>query len=220
MSPLPAPCAAATGCAHSAVTYRKYSEYQSWERHDRIRLWNPLSVFQPLPFVPKRDIQIELAKQDEPLRQWLVIPKAMGRRPIHDSVPAELLADFQEAVMTLQDSPKSSATLSQRCLQSLLILQGAKQRDLVDQLETIHPSLSSYVQSYVDNVRKLGNLAAHAKQSIAIRVIVGVEPVEAEWMRELLEELFDHYYAKPAEGQARQATLNARFADAQRLKNT
>lgn len=144
----------------------------------------------------------------------------MGRRPIHDSVPAELLADFQEAVLTLPESPKSSATLSRRCLQTLLVFQGAKERDLADQLETIHPSLPSYVQSYVDNVRKLGNLAAHAKQSIATGAIVDVQPVEAEWMLELLEELFDHYYAKPAEAQARQAPLNAQFADAQRLKNT
>lgn len=180
----------------------------------------PCLSFTRCPSCQKYIVQIELAKQDEPLRQWLVIPKVMGRRAIHGSVPPELVADFEEAVLTLQDSPKSSATLSRRCLQTLFVLQGAKKRDLVDQLAEIYPSLPSYIQSFVDNVRKLGNLAAHAKQSIATGAIVTVEPGEAEWMLELLEELFDHYYAKPAEAQARQALLTAKFADAQRLKNT
>ncbi|MBI5866488.1 MAG: DUF4145 domain-containing protein [Planctomycetes bacterium] len=149
--------------------------------------------------------------------RWLVIPRVGIRRPLHPSVPGNLRGDHDEAALVLNDSPKASAALSRRCLQALLVMQGAKKRDLKDQLEEIEPTLPQYVQPYVDHVRELGNLSAHAKQSIATGSIIDVEPGEAEWMLELLEELFDHYYAKPAEAMARQAALKAKIADAGKM---
>lgn len=145
---------------------------------------------------------------------WLVAPRHGMRRPLHSEVPPEISTDYHEAVLVLTDSPKSSAALSRRCLQSLLVLQGAKKSDLCDQLLELLPLLPGYVQPYVDHVRKLGNISAHAKRSKTTGEIVEVEHGEAEWMLELLEELFDHFYTKPAESKAKQAALNAKFADA------
>jgi hypothetical protein len=151
-------------------------------------------------------------------KRWLVVPRVGMRRPLHPSVPGTLREDYEEAVLVLNDSPKSSAALARRCLQALLVLQGAKKQDLVDQLAEIHATLPQYVQPFVDHVRELGNLSAHPKESISTGEIVHVEAGEAEWMLELLEELFDHYYAKPAEAQARQAALKVKLADAKKLK--
>ena len=39
--------------------------------------------------------------------------------------------------------------------------------------------------------------------------IIEVEPGEAEWNLDVLEELFDHYYVKSAVSAARRAALNA-----------
>lgn len=158
-------------------------------------------------------VELEIAKKFR-----LIVPAVGARRPIHGGVPSSLKDDYEEAVLVLSDSPKSSAALTRRCLQSLLVHQGAKKHDLVDQLTEIYPQLPSYVQGFVDNIRKLGNLAVHAKQSAATGEIVDVEPGEAEWMLETLEELFDHFYAKPAEAKARQAALAVKFADAKKLK--
>lgn len=151
--------------------------------------------------------------------RWMVSPRHAVRRPIHPDVPPAIRPDYMEAVLVLSDSPKASAALSRRCLQSLLVLQGARKSDLVDQLTEIYPLLPGYVQPYVDHVRQLGNISAHAKQSKATGEIVEVEAGEADWMLELLEELFDHFYTKPAEAKAKQAALNAKFADAGRLKS-
>jgi hypothetical protein len=150
--------------------------------------------------------------------RWLVVPRVDARRPMHESVPANLREDFLEAAAVLSISPKASAALARRCLQALLILQGAHSRDLKDQLDEIHPRLPSYVQSFVDNIRNLGNISAHPSQSHATGEILDVEPGEADWILELLEELFDHFYAKPAEAAARQSALSLKFADAGRLR--
>jgi hypothetical protein len=38
-----------------------------------------------------------------------------------------------------------------------------------------------------------------------------VEPGEAEWCLEILEEMFDHYYVKPEQAKARKAALDAKL---------
>ncbi len=100
----------------------------------------------------------------------------------------------------------------------LLVKQGAdSKKQLKDQISQLYPGFPSYVQGYVDHVRELGNIAAHPKQDAATAIIVNVQPSEAEWMLELLEELFDHYYAKPAEAAARQTALKTRLQGAKNL---
>lgn len=88
----------------------------------------------------------------------------------------------------------------------------------MEQLEEIAPTLPSYVAPFVDHVRHLGNLSAHPKRSFATGEIVDVEPDEAEWMLELIEELLDHYYAKPADAKARAARIEGKRADAKNLR--
>jgi hypothetical protein len=43
--------------------------------------------------------------------------------------------------------------------------------------------------------------------------VISVEPGEAAWCLDILEEMFDHYYVKPTPA-ARKATLNATLAAA------
>lgn len=159
-----------------------------------------------------------IAQVVDSLGATFVVPRIPFRRPLGNAVPAALVSDYREALLVLPVSPKASAALSRRCLQSLLVLQGTTKRDLVDQIDELRPTLPSYVADYVDHVRELGNISAHAKQSKATGEIVDVEPGEAEWMLELLEELFDHYYTKPAESAAKQSALKAKFADISKLR--
>ena len=150
--------------------------------------------------------------------EFFVAPRVPFRRALHGDVPAPLREDFNQALLVLHDSPMASAALSRRCLQTLLALQGAKTKDLIDQIAEIEPQLPSYVQSSMDHIRQLGNISAHAKQSKATGEIVSVEPGEADWMLQLLEDLFDHFYTKPSEAKAKKAALDAKFADAGKLK--
>jgi hypothetical protein len=169
----------------------------------------PAVNFSQCPLCQKVIVQLVRNQGSPPV---LVHPKTGSRRPVHKAVPVELVKDYGEAVVVLNDSPKASAALSRRCLQALLLKQGAKKRNLAEQLDELHDTLPGYCQSFVDNIRKLGNIAAHPKQDPTTAEILDVEPGEAEWMLELLEELFDHYYAKPAEAKARQDALSKKFA--------
>lgn len=171
----------------------------------------PSVTFALCPACSKIIVQLRSDEQKPPA---LIHPRTGLRRPVHPAVPDELLADYQEAVLVLQDSPKASAALSRRCLQHLLIRQGAKKKNLYDQLLELYDTLPAYVQTFVDNIRKLGNLAAHPKNDTETDRILDVEPGEADWMLELLEELFDHYFAKPAEALERQKKLADRLSKA------
>jgi hypothetical protein len=141
-----------------------------------------------------------------------IFPRVPKRRALHGSIPIEIKSDYEQAVLVLNDSPMASSALSRRCLQALLVAQGSKSRELVDQIDEIRTGLPGYIQDYVDNIRKLGNIAAHPKKSASTSELLTVETGEAEWMLELLEELFDHFYTKPAEAKVKQDALNKKFA--------
>ena len=44
--------------------------------------------------------------------------------------------------------------------------------------------------------------------------VIAVEQGEAEWCLDILEEMFDHYYVKPAQAAVRKAALDAKLAAA------
>ena len=169
--------------------------------------FGPSVRFSECPACQTVIVQLEL---DD--RHWLAYPRTATRNPVHFSVPGELRVDYEEAALVLNDSPKASAALARRCL-----FAGPEYGRFAAQLDEVLPDLPAYVGSSVDNIRKLGNLSAHAKESRATGGILDVKAGEAEWMLEVLEQLFDHYYAKPAETKARNEALQRKFADAGRV---
>jgi len=50
----------------------------------------------------------------------------------------------------------------------------------------------------LDQVRTIGNFAAHPDKDATTAAIIDVEPGEAEWNLDVLDELFDFYYVKQA----------------------
>ena len=63
--------------------------------------------------------------------------------------------------------------------------------------------LPSHIADSLDAVRNIGNFAAHPAKSQATGEVVPVEPGEAEWTLDTLEELFDFYFVSPARTKAR-----------------
>jgi len=120
--------------------------------------------------------------------------------------------------MTATVSGKASAALSRRCLQHLLRHHDYNQRDLRSQLEAAQEKLPSSLAEVIDVVRGLGNVSAHPKTDGDSAIILDVEPGEAELLLELLEELFDEWYTKPAQRKARLAPIEAKLAAAKDVK--
>ncbi len=141
-------------------------------------------------------------------------------RPVPPEVTGTLRDDFREACATLNVSAKASATLSRLCLQAILSGQGYGQRDLVDQITALlgeedpKKQLPSTLHETIDAIRNFGNFGAHPITDEATLQIVDVDPHEAEFCLEIVEELFDHYYVKPANNARKMAKLNKKLAAA------
>jgi len=144
----------------------------------------------------------------------LVYPKVASHSPPDLKVPKELAVDFREASLVLGDSPKASAALSRRCLQHLLRDHaGVKHGNLSSEIDETLLKLPSHLSEAVDAIRNIGNFAAHPSKSTATGEIVSVEPGEAEWLLDVLEQLFDFYFVQPARLQEKKAALNQKLGD-------
>ena len=74
-------------------------------------------------------------------------------------------------------------------------------------------SLPGYISQNLDAVRNFGNFGAHPVFT-AIGEVVKVEPNEAEWTLDIIDDLFDFYYVKPAQAAAKRAALDAKLKQA------
>ena len=136
-------------------------------------------------------------------------------RPIPSEVPEHIAIDYHESAAVLNISPKASAALSRRCLQTILReAGGANQKNLVDQIEHATKNLPGYITKNIDAIRNIGNFAAHPTKDSSSGEIVEVEPGEAEWNLDVLDMLFDFYYVQPSLAQKRRDALNTKLQNA------
>jgi len=144
----------------------------------------------------------------------LVYPKSSSRTPASEEVPQHIAEDYNEAGLILTDSPKASAALSRRCLQTILrenseITKGNLNSE-IDQALKIFPT---YIADAIDAVRHIGNFAAHPIKSTSTGEIVNVEAGEAEWLLDVLEQLFDFCYTQPKVLAEKREALNKKLQD-------
>ena len=149
-------------------------------------------------------------------------PLGTSRPPVPKEVPPDIARDYNEAAKVLELSPKASAALSRRCLQSILWAANYTQKDLSKQIDAVlaetdtTKALPSGVDAIVDAIRNFGNFSAHKITDQTTLQIIDVEPHEAEFCLDILDALFDHYYVKPEQAKALKAALNAKLAAAKK----
>jgi hypothetical protein len=152
--------------------------------------------------------------------EFRVYPMNTSRKPTPAETPSEIREDYEEACRVLPISHKASAALSRRCLQAILRRQGYTQKDLAQQIVALlsepdpAKAIPSALRQTVDAIRNFGNFSAHPITDQTTLQVIEVEPGEAEWCLDILEEMFDHYYVKPAQAAARKAALDAKLAAA------
>lgn len=148
----------------------------------------------------------------------LVYPKNVSRKPLPAEVDdLRVIADYSEAVAVLSDSAKASAALSRRTLQYILVDRaGVTGNNLADQIQQVLDSntLPADIAGNLDSIRVIGNFAAHPIKGTSTGEIVDVEPQEAEWNLEVLEQLMDFYYVRPAIARKKREQLNEKLASA------
>jgi len=149
-------------------------------------------------------------------KSFLIKPKSSNRCPLAPEIPEVFTEDYKEACLVLNDSPKASAALSRRCLQNLLREKaGIKCGNLADEIQEVLDSkqLPTNLAESIDYIRNIGNFAAHPEKSKSTGEIVDVEPGEAEWNLDVLEELFDFYFVRPAIIKKKREALNKKLKD-------
>lgn len=147
----------------------------------------------------------------------LVRPKGGNRPPVGTEVPKKFADDYIEGCLVLADSPKAAAALGRRCLQNLLReVAKVKPGNLANEIQEVIGSgkLPSDLNESIDAVRNIGNFAAHPMKSQQSGEILDVLPGEAEWTLDVLEDLFDFYFVRPAQRQKKRDALNLKLGDA------
>ena len=95
-------------------------------------------------------------------------------------------------------------------MQNVLTDKGYAKRDLCDQIKEAKKDLPQRIGENLDTIRIIGNFAAHPMKYQSTGVIVDVEPEEASWNLDVLEELFEHYYVQPKRAEEKRKRLDAK----------
>lgn len=123
-------------------------------------------------------------------------------------IPESIREDFQEAYAILNISPKASATLSRRCLQSMLrdFWEVENERNLYSEIESIEDRVDPTVREVLHSIRQIGNIGAHSEKDTSI--IVPIEPGEAEKLIMFIKFLIDEWYVKRFNTQQLMSDIN------------
>jgi Domain of unknown function (DUF4145) len=170
-----------------------------------------------------RDIIIEIGATFEQTHVTLVKPRMVypigaNRGPVPPEVPSPIAEDYIEACNALPISAKASAALSRRCLQNILHGAGYKGRDLAAEIDLLlaesdpKKGIPLRLRTTVDGIRHFGNFSAHPINDKTSLQIIDVEPEEAEWCLEMIEEMFEHFYVGPEVAKARKSALDQKLA--------
>jgi hypothetical protein len=144
--------------------------------------------------------------------EFVIWPLSTSRPPVPSEVPEIIANDYKEACLVLGLSSKASAALSRRCLQNLLRdATKVDKHDLIDQIKDVLPKLPSQIANNLDGIRVIGNFAAHPLKEKSSGEIIDVEPGEAEWNLDVLEQLFDFYYVQPNQAKIRRDAINEKL---------
>lgn len=136
---------------------------------------------------------------------WTLVPPS-EMRVFPDYVPEPILADYKEACLVRNLSPKASATLSRRCLQGMIRnFWGIVKARLIDEIEAIEEKVDPLTWSAIDAVRKIGNIGAHMEKDI--NLIIDVDPEEASLLIGLIEILINDWYIAKYEREQRLAKI-------------
>lgn len=132
-------------------------------------------------------------------------------------VPSSIQKDFQEAALIENLSPAASATLSRRCLQTILKTKFSSvigsTTNLKAQVKAVLDSgaFPSYIADELHGIRSIGNNAAHPNYDPATDQMIEVENGEATASLDVLEDILDFCFVAPAKAADRKAERERKF---------
>jgi len=90
-------------------------------------------------------------------------------------------------------------------------------RDLAKEIDSLlnesdaRKAIPLSLHDTIDGIRNFGNFSVHPIDDKTTLQVIEVEPHEAEWCLEIIEELFEHFYIRPIAAKAKKAALDAKL---------
>jgi Domain of unknown function (DUF4145) len=151
------------------------------------------------------------------LKTWRLVPPSKAK-VFPDYVPKAIRADYTEACLIVDLSPKASATLARRCLQGMIRnFWGVSKPTLQKEIDAIQDKVDPLTWKAIDSVRHMGNIGAHMEKEI--NVIVDVDSDEAAKLIWLIELLVHEWYITRHEREERLKEIGALKETKQAEKN-
>ncbi len=154
---------------------------------------------------------VELCSKDG--CSYPVRPLGSGRPRLSSDVPAEFESEYHTACEILAISPQSSAAISRRLLQRFFAAQsGAADAELSELIAAATESteMQPYLRGALHTLVGLANLEPQSEKSLRPHTLIPVKPGEAEWILDVLQNLFEVHYVQPARLQRLQSALEER----------
>lgn len=122
----------------------------------------------------------------------IVRPKSSAKQyPLY--IPQNIRSDYEEACAVLYLSPKSSATLSRRCLQGMIRdFWGIRKARLFDEVSELKDRIPPDLWKSIDGLRLLGNIGAHMEKDT--NLVIDIDTDEASNLIKLIEILMKEWY--------------------------
>jgi len=203
-------------CPHCSFHFQDNWKEQFFDR-DRVRLGSPSRPsahwrYRTAVCPSCKDVTIEVAIKTRggyiALGWRQIYPVRVGRSRVPTAVPQDIAKDYVEACNVLPISAKASAALSRHCLQSMLHAAGYRAKDLSKEIDLLLDdadpgrAVTHRLRETVDAIRKLRNASARPIDDRTALLAVEVDPREAAWCLEVIEDLFEHFYVSPAAAKA------------------
>lgn len=135
----------------------------------------------------------------EGIKEWNVLPESNVKN-FPNYIPKPIIDDYEQACLIVNLSPKASATLARRCLQTMIRdfwKEKVEPNNLFNEIKQIEDELHPSIFRALNSVRKLGNIGAHNEEDI--NIIIDIEPPEAKLLIEIVEFLIEDWYIRKYE---------------------
>lgn len=99
----------------------------------------------------------------------------------------------------------------------MLYAHGYNKEDLAKEIKLLlnetdpKKALPHKLRETVHAIRNFGNFSAHPIDDKTTLQVIDVDPEEAEWCLEIIEELFEHFYVGPAAAKAKKTALDEKL---------
>ena len=137
------------------------------------------------------------------LDERVIFPVTSHRADLPEEVPASLCELYREAASIEHLSPNGSTFLARRILDQTLRERFGKPRarlvNLIDDFLK-EESAPATLHQMMHDIREFGNIAGHPAQDQHLEWTT-IDPAEASYTLDVVAEILDHIYVKPARGQ-------------------